>query len=185
MPLCHYPKVAVKGFANVILCKPGYIYIGKPGEAGKDEQVPDVFQPLGNHFLFKDNFNLVLCQITPVHFLQPDFVAGERVAHQYTVVAGNDDDALEELHELGGSVVAALAGGTQIQLKIGNEHRGNLLNGHIRYVVLAADKFGKVSACDFILAVGRYRLGYADKLLHIVIVLLEQRKDCFVALAMT
>ena len=41
LPLCHYPKVAVKGFAYIILRKPGYIYIGKPGEAGKDEQVPD------------------------------------------------------------------------------------------------------------------------------------------------
>ena len=185
MPLCHYPKVAVKGFANVILCKPGYIYIGKPGEAGKDEQVPDVFQPLGNHFLFKDNFNLVLCQITPVHFFQPDFIIGERVVHQYTVVAGNDDDTLEELHELGGSVVAALAGCTQIQLKIGNEHRAYLLNGYVRYVVLTADELGKVAAGHFILTVGRYRLGYADQLLHIVIVLLEQGKDCFVALAMT
>ena len=185
MPLCHYPKVTVKGFAYIILRKPGYIYIGKPGEAGKDEQVPDVFQPFGNHFLFEDDFYLVLCQIAPVHFLQPDFVAGERVAHQYAVVAGNDDDALEELHELGGGVVAALAGCTQIQLKIGNEHRGYLFNGYVRYVVLALDKFGKVAAGDFILAVGRYRLGYAHELLHIVIVLLEQGKDCFVALAMT
>lgn len=176
MPLCHYPKVAVKGFADIIL--------RKPGEAGKDEQVHDVFQPFGNHFLFEDDFNLVLCQIPPVHFLQPDLVTGERGVHQYAVVAGNDD-TLEELHELDGSVVAALAGCTQIQLKIGNEHRGNLLNGYVRYVVLALDKFGKVAAGDFILSIGRYRLVYADQLLHIVIVLLEQGKDCLVALAMT
>ena len=42
------------------------------------------------------------------------------------------------------------------------------------YVVLALDKFSEVAAGHFILAVGRYRLGYAYKLLHIVIVLLEQ-----------
>ena len=185
MPLCHYPKVAVKGFADIILRKPGYIYIGKPGEAGKDEQVPDVFQPFGNHFLFKDDCYLVLCQITSVHFFQPDFIIGERVVHQYAIVAGNDDNALEELHELGGGVVTALASGTQVQLKIGNEHRGNLLNGYVRYVVLALNELGKVAAGDFILTVGRYRLGYADQLLYIVIVLLEQGKDCFVALTMT
>lgn len=144
-----------------------------------------MFQPLGNHFLFEDDFNLVLCQIPPVHFLQPDFVTGERVVHQYAIVAGNDDDTLEELHELGGGVVAALAGGTQIQFKIGNEHRAYLLNGYVRYVVLALNELGKVAAGDFILAVSRYCLGYADQLLHIVIVLLEQGKDCFVALAMT
>ncbi len=73
-----------------------------------------MFQPFGNHFLFKDNFNLVFCQIAPVHFFQPDFIIGKRVVHQYAIVAGNDDDALEELHELGGGVVAALAGGTQV-----------------------------------------------------------------------
>ena len=101
------------------------------------------------------------------------------------IVAGNDDDTLEELHELGGGVVAALAGGTQIQFKIGNEHRAYLLNGYVRYVVLALNELGKVAAGDFILAVSRYCLGYADQLLHIVIVLLEQGKDCFVALAMT
>ena len=133
-----------------------------------------MFQPFGNHFLFKDNFYLVLRQVAPIHFFQPDFVAGERVTHQYAVVAGNDDDTLEELHELGGGVVTALAGGTQIQLKIGNEHWGNFLNGYVRYVVLALDKFSEVAAGHFILAVGRYRLGYAHKLLHIVIVLLEQ-----------
>ena len=72
-----------------------------------------------------------------------------------------------------------------MQLRIGNEHRAYLLYGYIRYVVLALDKFSKVAAGDFILAVGRYRLGYADQLLHIVIVLLKQGKDCFVALAMT
>ena len=55
-----------------------------------------------------------LRQVAPIHFFQPDFVAGERVTHQYAVVAGNDDDALEELHERGGGVVTALAGGTQI-----------------------------------------------------------------------
>ena len=81
---------------------------------------------------------------------------------------------LEELHEVGGGVIAALAGGTQIQLKIGNEHRAYLLYGYVRYVVLALDKFSEVAAGHFILAVGRYRLGYAHKLLHIVIVLLEQ-----------
>ena len=170
---------------DILLPQVGDIAVSKTAETGKDEQVPDVFQPLGNHFHFKDNFNLVLCQIPPVHLFQPDFVAGERVAHQYAVVAGNDDDALEELHELGGGVVAALAGCTQIQLKIGNEHRAYLLYGYVRYVVLAADELGKVAAGHFILAVGRYRLGYADQLLHIVIVLLEQGKDCFVALAMT
>ena len=170
---------------DILLPQVGDIAVSKTAETGKDEQVPDVFQPLGNHFLFKDNFNLVLCQIPPVHLFQPDFVAGERGAHQYAVVAGNDDDALEELHELGGGVVAALAGCTQIQLKIGNEHRAYLLYGYVRYVVLAADELGKVAAGHFILAVGRYRLGYADQLLHIVIVLLEQGKDCFVALAMT
>ena len=143
-----------------------------------------MFQPLGNHFLFEDDFNLVLCQIPPVHFLQPDFVTGERVVHQYAIVAGNDDDTLEELHELGGGVVAALAGGTQIQFKIGNEHRAYLLNGYVRYVVLALNELGKVVAGDFVLAVSRYRLRYAHKLLHIVIVLLEQDKDSFVALAM-
>ena len=55
---------------------------------------------------------------------------------QLPLFAGNDDDTLEELHELGGGVVAALAGGTQIQFKIGNEHRAYLLNGYVRYVVL-------------------------------------------------
>ena len=80
-PLGDYPKVAVKGFADIVLRKPGYIYIGKSGETGKDEQVPDVFQPFGNHFLFEDDFYLVLRQIAPVHFLQPDFIIGERVAN--------------------------------------------------------------------------------------------------------
>ena len=143
-----------------------------------------MFQPFGNHFLFEDDFYLVLRQVTPIHFLQPDFITGERVVYQYAVVTGYDDDALEELHELGGGVVAALAGGTQVQLKIGNEHRRYLLNGYVRYVVLALNELGKVAAGDFVLAVGRYRLGYAHKLLHIVIVLLEQGKDGFVALAM-
>lgn len=144
------------------------------GEAGKDEQVPDVFQPFGNHSLFEDDFYLVLRQVAPIHFLQPDFITGERVIYQYAVVTGYDDDALEELHELGGSVVTALAGCTQVQLKIGNEHRRYLLNGYVRYIVLALNELGKVAAGDFILAVSRYRLGYADQLLHIVIVLLEQ-----------
>ena len=174
MPLGDYPKVAVKGLLDILLPQVGDIAVSQTAETGKDEQVPDVFQPFGNHFLFKDDFYLVLCQITPVHFFQPDFIAGERVAHQYAVVAGNNDDTLEELHELGGGVVAALAGGTQIQLKIGNEHRAYLLYGYVRYVVLALDKFSEVAAGHFILAVGRYRLGYAHKLLHIVIVLLEQ-----------
>ena len=159
---------------DILLPQIGDIAVCQTAETGKDEQVPDVFQPFGNHFLFKDNFYLVLCQVAPIHFFQPNFVAGERVAHQYAVVAGNDDDTLEELHELGGGVVAALAGGTQIQLKIGNEHRAYLLYGYVRYVVLALDKFSEVAAGHFILAVGRYRLGYAHKLLHIVIVLLEQ-----------
>ena len=159
---------------DILLPQVGDIAVSQTAETGKDEQVPDVFQPFGNHFLFKDDFYLVLRQVAPIHFFQPDFVAGERVTHQYAVVAGNDDDALEELHELGGGVVTALAGGTQIQLKIGNEHWGNFLNGYVRYVVLAADELGKVAAGHFILAVGRYRLGYAHKLLHIVIVLLEQ-----------
>lgn len=159
--------VAVKGLLDILLPQVGDIAVSKAAESGKDEQVPDVFQPFGNHFLFKDDFYLVLCQITPVHFFQPDFVAGERVARQYAVVAGNDD-ALEELHELGGDVVAALAGGTQELLKIGNEHRAYLLYGYVRYVVLAADELGEVAAGNFMLAVGRYRLGYAHKLLHIV-----------------
>ena len=159
---------------DIFLPQVGNITVSQTAETGKDEQVPDVFQPFGNHFLFKDNFYLVLRQVAPIHFFQPDFVAGERVTHQYAVVAGNDDDTLEELHELGGGVVTALAGGTQIQLKIGNEHWGNFLNGYVRYVVLALDKFSEVAAGHFILAVGRYRLGYAHKLLHIVIVLLEQ-----------
>ena len=174
MPLGDYPKVAVKGLLDILLPQVGNIAVSQTAETGKDEQVPDVFQPFGNHFLFKDDFYLVLRQVAPIHFFQPDFVAGERVTHQYAVVAGNDDDALEELHELGGGVVTALAGGTQIQLKIGNEHWSNFLNGYVRYVVLAADELGKVAAGHFILAVGRYRLGYAHKLLHIVIVLLEQ-----------
>ena len=163
----------------------GDIAVSQTAETGKDEQVPDVFQTLGSHFLFEDDFYLVLCQIPPVHFFQPDFIIGERVCYQYAVVAGNDDDALEELHELGGGVVATLAGCTQIQLKIGNEHRGYLLYGNIRKVVLALYELGEVAAGNFILAVGGYRLGYAHKLFHIVIVLLEQGKDCFVALAMT
>ena len=174
MPLGDYPKVAVKGLLDILLPQVGDIAVSQTAETRKDEQVPDVFQPFGNHFLFKDDFYLVLRQVAPIHFFQPDFVAGERVTHQYAVVAGNDDDALEELHELGGGVVAALAGGTQIQLKIGNEHRAYLLYGYVRYVVLALDKFSEVAAGHFILAVGRYRLGYAHKLLHIVIVLLEQ-----------
>ena len=70
--------------------------ISQTAETGKDEQVPDVFQPFGNHFLFEDDFYLVLRQVAPIHFFQPDFVAGERVTHQYAVVAGNDDDTLEE-----------------------------------------------------------------------------------------
>ena len=144
MPLCHYPKVAVKGFADIVLRKPGYIYIGKSGETGKDEQVPDVFQPFGNHFLFEDDFYLVLRQVAPIHFLQPDFITGERVVYQYAVVTGYDNNTLEELHELGGGVVAALAGGTQVQLKIGNEHRAYLLNGYVRYIVLALNELGKL-----------------------------------------
>ena len=170
---------------DILLPQVGDIAVSQTAETGKDEQVPDVFQPFGNHFLFKDNFNLVLCQITPVHFFQPDFIAGERVAHQYAVVAGNDDDTLEELHELGSRVITAFAGCTQVQLEIGNEHRGYLLYGNIRKVVLALYELGEVAAGDFILAVGGYRLGYAHKLFHIVIVLLEKGKDCFVALAMT
>ena len=94
-PLGDYPKVAVKRLLDILLPQVGDIAVSQTAETGKDEQVPDVFQPFGNHFLFKDDFYLVLCQITPVHFFQPDFVAGERVAHQYAVVAGNDDDALE------------------------------------------------------------------------------------------
>lgn len=123
------------------------------------------------------------CQVTPIHFLQPDFITGERVVYQYAVVTGYDD-TLEKLHELGGGVVTAFASRTQVQLEIGNEHRGNLLNGYVRYVVLALNELGKVVAGDFVLAVSRYRLRYAHKLLHIVIVLLEQDKDSFVALAM-
>jgi hypothetical protein len=34
-------------------------------------------------------------------------------------------------------------------------------------------------------AVGRYRLGYANKLFHVLIVLLEQGKDGFVVLAVS
>ena len=41
-----------------------------------------------------------------------------------------------------------------------------------------------MSAGNFILAVSRYCLGYTHKLLHIIIVLLEQGEDSFVALAM-
>ena len=40
-------------------------------------------------------------------------------------------------------------------------------------------------ACNLILAVGRYRLGYANKLFHVLIVLLEQGKDGFVVLAVS
>ena len=51
-------------------------------------------------------------KIAPVHFFQPDFIAGERIFVQYAIVSGYDDDALEKLHELGGGVVTALAGCT-------------------------------------------------------------------------
>ena len=92
----------------------GDITVSQTAETGKDEQVPDVFQTLGSHFLFEDDFYLVFRQIAPVHFFQPDFIAGERVFVQYAIVSGYDDDALEKLHELGGGVVTALAGCTQI-----------------------------------------------------------------------
>ena len=96
MPLGDYPKVAVKGLLDILLPQVGDIAVSQTAETGKDEQVPDVFQPFGNHFLFKDNFYLVLRQVAPIHFFQPDFVAGERVTHQYAVVAGNDDEILDK-----------------------------------------------------------------------------------------
>jgi len=185
LTLGDYPKFPVKGFADILLPQVGDIAVSQTAETGKDEQVPDVFQTLGSHFLFEDDFYLVLCQIPPVHFHQPDFIIGERVFVQYAIVSGYDDDALEELHELGGRVVAAFTGSTQVQLKIGNEHRGYLLYGNIRKVVLALYELGEVAAGNFILAVGGYRLGYAHKLFHIVIVLLKQGKDCLVALVVS
>ena len=144
-----------------------------------------MFQTLGSHFLFKDDFYLVFRQIAPVHFFQPDFIAGERIFVQYAIVSGYDDDALEKLHELGGGVVTALAGCTQIQLEIGNEHRGYFPDGNIRKVIFTLYELRKVTACNLILAVGRYRLGYANKLFHVLIVLLEQGKDGFVVLAVS
>ena len=144
-----------------------------------------MFQPFGNHFLFEDDFYLVLRQIPPVHFLQPDFIADERVFVQYAVITGNDNYALEKLHELGGRVITALAGCTQIQLEISNEHRGYFPNGNIRKVIFALYELRKMAACNLVFAVGRYRLGYSHKLFHVLVVLLEQGKDGFVVLAVS
>ena len=154
--------------------KVGDINISQTSETGKDKQVPDVFQPFGNHLLFKDDFYFVLCQIPPIHFLQTDFIIGEWVAYQDTVITGYQDNAFEELHELGSRVITTFTGGTQIQLEVCYKHRSDFINGNIRYIVFALNKLGKVAAGHFVFTIGGNRLGYADQLFHIVIVLFEK-----------
>ena len=55
-----------------------------------------------------------ICQIPPIHFFQTYFIVGERVAYQDAVITGYQDNALEELHELGSRIITTFTGGTQI-----------------------------------------------------------------------
>ena len=89
------------------------------------------------------------------------------------------------MHELGGRVVAALAGCTQIQLKIGNEHRGYFFYGYIRKMVLALDELGKMPFSHFVFLISGFCFGNTYQLLHIVIVFLKQGKDGFMVVAVS
>ncbi len=72
---------------------------------------------------------------------------GRKIRHlgskQFGILAGYKDDAFEKLHKLCGGVCSTFADCTQIQLEVGNEHRGNLLNGYILQIVSALDKVAR------------------------------------------
>jgi hypothetical protein len=61
-------------------------------------------------------------KIASIHFLQPDFVIRKRIANNYSVVSGNQNDALKKLHKFGCGVRIAFADRFKIHFKIGDKH---------------------------------------------------------------
>ncbi|SBV90352.1 hypothetical protein KL86DYS1_10001 [uncultured Dysgonomonas sp.] len=132
-----------------------------------------MFKPFCAEFLFQEFVDFLFGQITPVYFLDLDFIACKRVALYQSVISGNKNYAFEKLHELRHRVMAAFCSTQQIHLEVVNKHIINGLQSNIRKPILGLDEISKMLPGDFVFLISGSRFGDTDQSLYIIIMPVE------------
>ena len=130
-PFGHDPQPVVEPRSDIVFGQGFGIDIRKTREAGKEENIPNLFEPFANKLFFCHTSYLLFGKIASVHLFELDLIVGERIAYKPPVVAGHQDDHPETLHELGRGIGPAITLRAQITLPVGNEHIVDFTQGDI------------------------------------------------------
>ena len=159
---------------DVLTLQIGQVDIGKAGEAGEYKEVTDKRKALIANLLVHEPVELIILKIAAVNTLQVETDVGERVVGHQSVANAKEDDGLEGLERLGGSVGALADFRSQIKFEVMDDKRRDLGETEILATVLLKNHLSEALADKLILAVrGGAESAATYLLLDILIVGLE------------
>ena len=97
LPFGHNPQSAVKAGLDMFLSQIADVYVRQTRIATKNKHVTNSAQSLGGKLLGVNPVYLGLLQITTVHALKGEFIAGKGVCEVKTAIFGIGKDAMKTL----------------------------------------------------------------------------------------
>lgn len=159
---------------DVLTLQIGQVDIGKASEAGEHEKVTDEGKTLVLNLLVHEPVELVILKIATVNSLEVETDVGERVVGRQAVAKAEEDDRLEGLKSLGGSIGTLTDLRTQIKLEVVDDKRRDLCEAEVLTAVFLHNHLSEALADKLILLVRGGAQSVANLLLDILIVGLEE-----------